>query len=112
MCRPSLRKRRRGPADERDVRGRLAERGARPHPPPPGAASGPRATGGRAVRSETCAAGSRSGSYAHTYDARGQQTASTLTVGTSSYPLGSTYDDAGNVLTQTDPDGQTATSRD
>ena len=38
-----------------------------------------------------------SGSYAHVYDARGQQTTSTLTVGASSYPLGSTYDDAGQL---------------
>jgi RHS repeat-associated protein len=59
---------------------------------------------------ETFAAGSLSGGYAYSYDGRGQQTASTLTVGGSSYPLGSTYDDAGNVLTQTYPDGETITN--
>src|SRR5262249_48775865 len=59
---------------------------------------------------ETFAAGALSGSYAYVYDGRGQQTASTLTVGSASYPLGSTYDDAGNVLTQSYPDGETITN--
>jgi RHS repeat-associated protein len=62
------------------------------------------------LTSETFAAGSLSGSYTYTYDGRGQQTAGALTVGASSFPLGSTYDDAGNVLTQTYPDGQTITN--
>ncbi|HSR26325.1 MAG TPA: hypothetical protein VLW53_22405, partial [Candidatus Eisenbacteria bacterium] len=59
---------------------------------------------------ETFSAGSLSGSYAYTYDGRGQQTASTLTVGGTAYPLGSTYDDAGNLLTQTYPDAETITN--
>jgi RHS repeat-associated protein len=62
------------------------------------------------LSSEAFSSGSLSGSYAYLYDGRGQQTASTLTLGASSYPLGSTYDDAGNVLTQTYPDGQTITN--
>jgi RHS repeat-associated protein len=62
------------------------------------------------LTSETFSAGSLSGSYAYGYDARGQQTSSTLTVGSSSYPLQSTYDDAGNVLTQAYPDGETVTN--
>src|SRR6202011_5894241 len=35
---------------------------------------------------------------------------SALRVGSSRYPLGTTYDDAGNVLTQTYPDGETVTN--
>jgi RHS repeat-associated protein len=62
------------------------------------------------LTSETFATGSLSGGYAYSYDGRGQQTASTLTVGGSNYPLGSTYDDGGNVLTQAYPDGQTITN--
>src|SRR5260370_14071590 len=62
------------------------------------------------LTSETFSAGSLSGSYAYGYDARGQQTSSTLTVGSTGYPLGTTYDDAGNVLTQAYPDGETVTN--
>ncbi|TMC01607.1 MAG: hypothetical protein E6J41_32665 [Chloroflexi bacterium] len=62
------------------------------------------------LTSETFSSGSLSGSYAYTYDGRGQQTQSTLTVGGASYPLGSSYDDAGNVLAQTYPDGETITN--
>jgi RHS repeat-associated protein len=58
---------------------------------------------------ETFATGSLSGGETYTYDPRGQQTNSTMTVGGGSYPLGSSYDDAGNVLTQTYPDGETIT---
>src|SRR5262249_12781093 len=43
---------------------------------------------------------SLSGSYSYTYDQRGRQIGSNLTVGASSYGLQSTYDDVGNVLTQ------------
>jgi RHS repeat-associated protein len=53
---------------------------------------------------------SLSGGYAYAYDVRGQQTTTTLTVGSSSYPVQSTYDDAGAVLTQTYPDGETVTN--
>jgi RHS repeat-associated protein len=51
-----------------------------------------------------------SGSYGFTYDARGQQTSKTVTVGTASYPLQFTYDDAGNVLTRRYPDGETVSN--
>jgi hypothetical protein len=53
---------------------------------------------------------SLSGSYADTYDGRGQTTASTLTVGSTSYPVSQTFDDAGSVLTQTYPTGETVTT--
>jgi RHS repeat-associated protein len=53
---------------------------------------------------------SLTGAYSYVYGARGQQTAATLTVGSNSYPLNSTYDDAGSVLTQTYPDGETVTN--
>jgi RHS repeat-associated protein len=62
------------------------------------------------LTSEAFAVGSLSGSEAYTYDNRGQQTNTTLTVGGATYPLGSTYDDAGNVLTQSYPDGETITN--
>jgi RHS repeat-associated protein len=59
---------------------------------------------------ETFSAGTLAGSYAYAYDARGRQTSSTLDVGASSYPLGTTYDDADDVLTQSYPDGETITN--
>jgi RHS repeat-associated protein len=59
------------------------------------------------LTSEAFAAGSLSGGEAYTYDSRGQQTNTTLTVAGAAYPLGSTYDDAGNVFTQSYPDGET-----
>src|SRR5262249_41832328 len=62
------------------------------------------------LTSETFSAGTLSGSYAYVYDGRGQQTSSTLTVGGTGYPVGSTYDDAGNVLTQAYPNGETITN--
>ncbi len=51
-----------------------------------------------------------SGSYAYAFDQRGQQINSTLTIGSSSYPVQKTYDDAGNTLTQTYPDGEVVTT--
>jgi RHS repeat-associated protein len=51
-----------------------------------------------------------SGSYSYIYDARGQQTAATLAIGSSNYPLRSTYGDAGTMLSQTYPNGETVTS--
>jgi RHS repeat-associated protein len=62
------------------------------------------------LTSESFSAGALTGSHGYTYDARGRQTASTLTVGASSYPLSSTYDDADNVLTQAYPNGETITN--
>jgi RHS repeat-associated protein len=62
------------------------------------------------LTSETFSAGALTGGYAYVYDGRGQQTASTLTLGAASYPLASSYDDAGNVLTQTYPDGEQITN--
>jgi RHS repeat-associated protein len=55
---------------------------------------------------ETFANGSLSGSTAFAYDVRGRASGTTLTVGGSSYPVQGTYDDAGNVLTRTYPDGE------
>ena len=49
---------------------------------------------------------SLSGSASYTYDVRGQQTNSALTVGGTSYPVSSSYDDAANLLTQTYPTGE------
>jgi RHS repeat-associated protein len=51
--------------------------------------------------------GGLSGSYAYTYDARGQQTAETVTVNGQSYTLRKSYDDAGHVLSETYPTGET-----
>jgi RHS repeat-associated protein len=52
-----------------------------------------------------------SGNYSYGYDKRGQQTSSTLTVGSTTYPsLATSFDDAGNVLTQTYPDGEKVTN--
>jgi RHS repeat-associated protein len=50
------------------------------------------------------------GTYAYVYDARGRQTSSTLTVGSATFPLQSVYDDAGNVTSQTYPDGELVTN--
>jgi RHS repeat-associated protein len=50
------------------------------------------------------------GSYSYIYDGRGQQTKATLTVGAATYPLQTSYDDAGAVLTQTYPDGEIVTN--
>src|SRR5437879_6081320 len=62
------------------------------------------------LTAETFSAGSLSGGYAYTDAGRRQQTASTLTVGAASYPLATTYDDAGNVLTQAYPNGESITN--
>jgi RHS repeat-associated protein len=51
-----------------------------------------------------------SGSYAYVYDARGQQTGDTLTVGGTAYPVGTSYDDASAVTGQTYPDGEVVTT--
>jgi RHS repeat-associated protein len=51
-----------------------------------------------------------SGAYSLTYDARGRQTGQTVTVGAASYPVQATYDDAGNLLTERYPDGETVTN--
>jgi RHS repeat-associated protein len=59
---------------------------------------------------ETFTNGTLSGSYSYGYDQRGQQISNTLTVGSASYPVQTTYDDATNVLTQTYPDGEVVTN--
>jgi RHS repeat-associated protein len=51
-----------------------------------------------------------SGSHAYTYDGRGQQTSDTLTIGSTSYPIQSSYDDPGSVTSQLYPDGETVTT--
>lgn len=54
--------------------------------------------------------GGLSGSYSDTYDARGQETARTLTVGAASYTLQTSYDDAGSVVAETYPTGEVVTT--
>ncbi|HEY7832314.1 MAG TPA: RHS repeat domain-containing protein, partial [Ktedonobacterales bacterium] len=51
-----------------------------------------------------------SGSYVYLYNLRGEQTSETLTVGSTSYPVATAYDDASNVTSQTYPDGETVTT--
>ncbi|HVU67577.1 MAG TPA: RHS repeat-associated core domain-containing protein, partial [Ktedonobacteraceae bacterium] len=51
--------------------------------------------------------GGLTGSYAYTYDARGQQTLLTVTVNSQSYTLQKSYDDAGHVLSEIYPTGET-----
>ena len=61
----------------------------------------------------TNAGGSLSGSYAYTYDGRGQVSATTQTVGGTPSTTSATYNDAGQLLSQTYPNGDTlATSYD
>lgn len=62
------------------------------------------------LTSETFSGAGLAGSESYVYDARGQQTSATLTVSGTNYPLQSTYDDAGAVLTQVYPDGETVTN--
>jgi RHS repeat-associated protein len=62
------------------------------------------------LTSQTFAGGGLSGSQSYVYDARGRQTSTNLTIGSSSYPSGATFDDANRVLTQTYPDGETVTN--
>jgi RHS repeat-associated protein len=62
------------------------------------------------LTNQTFAGGGLSGSQNYVYDARGRQTSTTLTIGSSSYPSGATYDDANRVLTQTYPDSETVTN--
>src|SRR5262249_24255377 len=59
---------------------------------------------------ETFSAGSLARGYSFAYDARGQLSGSTLTVGSATYQVRATYDDAGDPLTQPYPDGETVTS--
>jgi RHS repeat-associated protein len=47
-----------------------------------------------------------SGSYSYVYDIRGQETSGTLTIGGTAYTVGTGFDDAGNILSQTYPDGE------
>lgn len=49
---------------------------------------------------------SLSGSYSYTYDSRGRQTGSALTIGSATYPMTTSFDDAGNMLGQTYPTGE------
>lgn len=65
------------------------------------------------LTSETFAGGpnnSLSGSHTYVYDGLGQVTSSTLTVGSSSYQTRSSYDDAGNVISEVYPNGETVTT--
>ncbi|HET9849978.1 MAG TPA: RHS repeat-associated core domain-containing protein, partial [Candidatus Dormibacteraeota bacterium] len=70
------------------------------------------------LTSETFSGGpnnSLSGSYCYAYDARGEETNRTLTIAgdcrsSSGYSVGTNYDDAGNILTQTYPTGEVVTN--
>jgi YD repeat-containing protein len=53
---------------------------------------------------------SLSGSYSTVYDVRGQVTQATLTVGGTNYPIQASYNDAGQMLTQTYPNGDVLTT--
>ncbi len=53
---------------------------------------------------------SLTGSYSAVYDVRGQVTQTTLTVGGTNYPMQASYNDAGQVLTQTYPTGDVLTA--
>jgi YD repeat-containing protein len=53
---------------------------------------------------------SLSGSYSDVYDVRGQETQTTLTVGGTNYLVHTSYDDAGDVLSQTYPNGDVLTT--
>ncbi|HEY7348348.1 MAG TPA: hypothetical protein VH599_08535 [Ktedonobacterales bacterium] len=53
---------------------------------------------------------SLSGSYSYVFDARGQETQTTLTVGGTSYPTQASYDDAGDMLSLTYPNGDVVTT--
>ena len=53
---------------------------------------------------------SLSGGYSYTYDGRGRVTNSTLIVGSASYPLQASYDDEGNLKSQTYPTGEVVTN--
>jgi RHS repeat-associated protein len=53
--------------------------------------------------------GSLSGSYAYTFDARGQQTGETVVVNGTSYPIAATYNDNGQPTSQTYPTGEVVT---
>ncbi|HEY1388744.1 MAG TPA: hypothetical protein VGF38_09385, partial [Ktedonobacterales bacterium] len=59
---------------------------------------------------ETFSGSLGSGSYSYRYDLRGQTTSSTLTVGGNSYPVGTSYNDAGQALALTYPTGETVTA--
>jgi RHS repeat-associated protein len=60
--------------------------------------------------SETFSGSLGSGSYSYTYDGRGQVTNTSTTLGGTTYPLNATYNDAGQVLTQTYPTNETVTN--
>lgn len=51
-----------------------------------------------------------SGTYSLAYDQRGRPISKTVTIGGTSYTSQQSYDDAGNVLTQTYPDGEVVTN--
>lgn len=59
---------------------------------------------------ETFSGSLGSGSYAYTYDVRGQVTNTSVILGATTYPLSVTYNDAGQVLTQTYPTNETVTN--
>ncbi len=61
---------------------------------------------GRLTSESFTGSGSQSGSYAYTYDARGQQTAQTVTINGTNYTIQASYNDAGQVISQTYPTGE------
>ncbi|HEU5383534.1 MAG TPA: RHS repeat-associated core domain-containing protein [Ktedonobacteraceae bacterium] len=65
---------------------------------------------GRLTGESFTGSGGLSGSYASTFDARGQESRETVTVNGASYPIQATYNDNGQPLTQTYPTGEVVTA--
>jgi RHS repeat-associated protein len=64
---------------------------------------------GRLTSESFTGSGGLSGSYAYTYDGRGQQIGETVTVNGTSYPVQTTYNDNGQVASETYPTGEVVT---
>jgi RHS repeat-associated protein len=64
---------------------------------------------GRLTSESFTGSGGLSGSYAYTYDGRGQQIAEAVTVNGKSYPVQISYNDNGQITSQTYPTGEVVT---
>jgi YD repeat-containing protein len=62
------------------------------------------------LTSETFSSGLGNGARSYVYDGRGQTTTNQLVIGGNTYTIGTTYDDAGNTLTQQYPTTETVTT--
>ncbi len=61
---------------------------------------------GRKTGETFSGSGGLSGSYTFVYDQRGQQTSMTTTINGTNYPVQASYDDAGDLISQTYPTGE------